>query len=97
MYFHYQNVGSTSLIRKKISLNKLALNVITDWIPGVPNSVARGFADLLSNVIESEKHNNSWTVQYSVTEFEKQWKQITSWLLAVAFCSRVAELEGYRW
>lgn len=36
-------------------------------------------------------------VQKTVDGFEKQWKQTTSWMIGVAFCHFVAELEGYCW
>jgi hypothetical protein len=32
-----------------------------------------------------------------MTGFEKQWKQVSSWILGVAFCRRVIEELGYRW
>jgi hypothetical protein len=72
-----------------------------DWMPGVPNSLARSLADLLGNVIKSESvlrdGRSGWVVQKTVDGFEKQWKQTTSWMLGVAFCHFVAQIEGYRW
>jgi hypothetical protein len=84
-----------------VSLVRLALNVITDWVPGVPNSLSRGFADLLSRILKAEIPPQSatdiWVVQSQVHGFEKQWKNASSWMLGVAFCRWVIEQEGYAW
>lgn len=101
MNFEYQSVGSTRARIKRVPLLRLATNIVTDWMPGVPNSLARGLADLLGYVVKSEPvlrtGRDGWVVQKTVNGFEKQWKQTTSWMLGVAFCRFVAELEGYRW
>jgi len=85
-----------------VSLVRLAVNIITDWVPGVPNSLSRGFADLLSRILKAEKPYyyggaDTWIVQPHVHGFEKQWKSATSWMLGVAFCRWVVEQEGYAW
>lgn len=101
MNFEYQSVGNTATTIRRVSLLRLATNVVTDWMPGVPNSLARGFVDLLGNVVKAESvltmGKNGWVVQETVAGFEKQWKQMTSWMLGVAFCRFVAEIEGYPW
>lgn len=99
MYFDYQKVGAASFATKSVSLLELAINVITDWIPGVPDSMAFGFADLLSKIIKAEKGTigQKWFIRSEAGNFEKQWKQTTSWLLGVAFTRHIIELEGYRW
>jgi hypothetical protein len=33
---------------------QLATNVVTDWIPGVPNSLASGFSELLGEMLKPE-------------------------------------------
>ncbi len=101
MNIEYQTVGSTRAKIRRVPLLRLATNVVTDWMPGVPNSLARGFGDLLGNIIKPEPvlrmNRDGWVVQKTVAGFEKQWKQMTSWMLGVAFCRFVAEQEGYRW
>ena len=101
MNFEYQSVGSTAAVIRRVSLLRLATNVVTDWMPGVPNSLAHGFVDWLGNVVKAESvltvGKNGWVVQETVAGFEKQWKQMTSWMLGVAFCRFVAEIEGYPW
>lgn len=99
MNFDYQRVGATTANTKNITLLQLAVNVVTDWMPGVPDSMALGFTDLLNNVIKSEPGflSEKWFIRESVGGFEKQWKQNTSWILGVAFCRHIIELEGYRW
>ena len=101
MNFEYQSVGNTREAIRRVPLLRLATNIFTDWMPGVPNSLTRGFVDLLGNVIKAESvlrmNRDGWVVQETVAGFEKQWKQMTSWMLGVAFCRFVAELEGYRW
>lgn len=98
--FDYIPVGGAKQ-PAKVSLVRLATNVITDWVPGVPNSLSRGFADLLSRILKAEKTPQSaadtWVVQSQVHGFEKQWKNATSWMLGVAFCRWVVEKEGYAW
>lgn len=98
--FDYIPVGGVKQ-RANVSLVRLATNVITDWVPGVPNSLSRGFADLLSRILKAEMTPQSaadtWIVQSQVYGFEKQWKNATSWMLGVAFCRWVIEREGYAW
>jgi len=98
--FDYIPVGGAKQ-PAKMSLVRLATNVITDWVPGVPNSLSRGFADLLSRILKAETTTQSaadtWIVQSQVHGFEKQWKNATSWMLGVAFCRWVIEQEGYAW
>lgn len=98
--FDYIPVGGVKQ-PAKVSLVRLALNVITDWVPGVPNSLSRGFAELLSRILKAETTPQSaadtWIVQSQVNGFEKQWKNATSWMLGVAFCRWVIEQEGYAW
>lgn len=98
MYFFFQNVGMNPPVSETVSLPKLALNIITDWMPGVPNSITRGFSDLLANVVETMGTTNGdyWVIKSSVKGFEKQWKQTTSWQLGVAFTRRIIEIENYR-
>jgi hypothetical protein len=98
--FDYIPVGGVTQT-VKVSLVRLATNVITDWVPGVPNSISRGLADLLSRILKAETTPQSaadtWIVQSQVHGFEKQWKNATSWMLGVAFCRWVIEQEGYAW
>jgi hypothetical protein len=98
--FDYIPVGGVKRTAK-VSLVRLATNVITDWVPGVPNSLSRGFAELLSRILKAEATTHSvadtWIVQSQVHGFEKQWKNATSWMLGVAFCRWVIEQEGYAW
>lgn len=91
-------------VMKRVSLLKLAVNVVTDWMPGIPASMSRGFVDLLSRVIEQQqlstaKHFNKkmWILQSDVVSFEKQWRMSTAWMLGIAFCRKVVEMEGYPW
>ena len=79
------------------SLLQLATNVVTDWMPGVPNSLALAFSDLLGEMlkVESVEGDELWIVAPRMTGFEKQWKLVTSWILGVAFCRKVIEDLGY--
>lgn len=95
----YHSIDSASSRPVPISLEELATNVITDWMPGTPASLSRGFADLLGEILESQTlgSDNFWTVKPIAARFEKQWKQVTSWMLGVACCRKVVEMEGYPW
>jgi len=99
MNFHYHDILSNSYRSVGSSLLELATNIVTDWMPGTPNSMARGFVDLLDNILELEwiGLERLWTLNPRVAYYEKQWKQFTSWILGVAFCRKVIEMEGYRW
>jgi len=68
-------------------------------MPGVPNSLASGFSDLLGEMLKPETIDGEdlWIVGPRMSGFEKQWKQVSSWILGVAFCRRVIEEMGYRW
>ena len=85
--------------RPVASLLQLATNVVTDWMPGVPNSLALAFSDLLGEMlkVESVEGDELWIVAPRMTGFEKQWKLVTSWILGVAFCRKVIEDLGYTW
>lgn len=85
--------------RPVASLLQLATNVVTDWMPGVPNSLALAFSDLLGEMlkVESVEGDELWIVAPRMTGFEKQWKLVTSWILGVAFCHKVTEDLGYPW
>lgn len=81
------------------TLQELALNIITDWMPGSPSSLSFGFLDLLANIMERKEIDgeSTWTIRPEAGDFEKQWKQVTSWLLGVAFCRKIVNLKGYHW
>lgn len=100
MNFEYKSIGAAASTDQPVSLLRLATNVVTDWMPGTPNSLARGFTDLLGNIIKAESTGwggkKHWIVQSEVNLFEKQWKSTSSWILGVAFCRKVIEMEGYR-
>jgi hypothetical protein len=97
--YEYYPLASTSSTRPSVSLLQLAINVVTDWMPGVPNSLASGFSELLGQMLKAETIDTDdlWTVQRRMTGFEKQWKQVTSWILGVAFARKVIEDLGYPW
>lgn len=78
---------------------QLATNVVTDWMPGVPTSLASGFSELLGEMLKAETigTDDLWTVQKRMSGYEKQWKQVTSWILGVAFARKVIEDLGYPW
>lgn len=99
MNFDYRTVGSTISRLTPVSLLELATNVVTDWMPGTPNSLALCFVDLLATTLDSKAimGGDVWTVQSRVASFEKQWKQATSWILGVAFSRKIFEMEGYPW
>lgn len=99
IYFEYYGVGSSSPSFIPMSLTELAINIVTDWMPGVPPAMARGFTDLLDKTIKPEvvSSRNLWAVQPFVDSYENQWKQVTSWILGVAFCRKIIEMEGYPW
>jgi hypothetical protein len=99
MNFDYHGIGSTGSRRIPVQAIELATNIITDWMPGAPNSLSRGFVDLLDNVVASHfiDGNHYWTLQPTAAHFEKQWKQVISWILGVAFCKKVVDIEGYTW
>ena len=99
MNFDYCSIGSRSSSATPATLQELATNIATDWMPGTPNSISRGLVDILDNVIESRTigPRNLWTLKSEAGNFEKQWKQMTSWILGVAFCRKIVELEGYTW
>ena len=86
-------------MQPSVTLLQLGVNVVTDWIPGVPNSLASGFSTLLGEMLKAEKldADDFWTAHQQMTGFEKQWKQVTSWILGVAFARRVIEELGYPW
>lgn|GEM_PF-5106742 len=54
---------------------------------------------MLDNVVASHfiDGNHYWTLQPTAAHFEKQWKQVISWILGVAFCKKVVDIEGYTW
>jgi hypothetical protein len=97
--YDYYPLASTSSTRPSVSLLQLATNVITDWMPGVPNSLASGFSELLDEMLKAETidADQLWTVRQRMTGFEKQWKQVTSWILGVAFARKIIEDLGYPW
>jgi hypothetical protein len=97
--FEYYGVGAPAPTIIPMSLNEIAVNIVTDWMPGVPPEMARGFTDLLDRTLKPEagSSDNLWTVERFVDSFENQWKQVTSWILGVAFCRKVIETEGYPW
>jgi hypothetical protein len=99
MNIHYHDIGSNSYSTIPCPLLELATNVVIDWMPGTPNSMARGFVDLLNNIIEPILIGNEdlWVTRPPVAYYEKQWKQVTSWIIGVAFCRKIAENKGYRW
>ena len=99
MHFDYHAINSSTSRAIPITILELASNIITDWMPGTPNSLSRGFVDLLSMMIESRRINgiDQWVLKPDVAQFEKQWKQVTSWILGIAFCKKVIEMEGYTW
>jgi hypothetical protein len=99
MNFHYHEILSNSYRSVGCSLLELATNVVTDWMPGTPDSMALWFADLLNNILELKWIGSErlWTLNPRVAYYEKQWKQFTSWILGIAFCRKVIEMEGYRW
>lgn len=99
MNFEYIGIGKKNSTFETAPAIELATNVITDWMPNTPNSLSSAFSELLQNIIKSEtlpgNSQQRWVVQQPVGLFEKQWKQTTSWILGVAFCRRIMELEGY--
>lgn len=100
MNFEYYGIGKIAGEAKNATLLQLATNIVTDWMPGTPNSLSHGFSDLLASTIKGERlfssDKKNWIIQPEVDLFEKQWKQITSWILGVAFCRKVIETEGYQ-
>jgi hypothetical protein len=99
MNFEFVDIGTISPIPVPASVEELAANVITDWMPGAPNDLARGFGELLSNILESvgPPGNQRWAVKAETACYEKQWRQATSWILGVALCRKVIEQAGYQW
>ncbi|MGO9018978.1 MAG: hypothetical protein ACLQVJ_11580 [Syntrophobacteraceae bacterium] len=99
MNLAYHPISSSSPGNIPVSIGELATNVITDWMPGTPVSLSRGFADLLGEILESQSFNigDFWTVRRLAARYEKQWKQVTSFILGVACCRKVVEMEGYPW
>jgi hypothetical protein len=99
MHFDYRGITSSRSRPIPASILELATNIITDWMPGTPNSLSRGFVDLLSTIIDTVRinGNDKWTLRPRVAQFEKQWKQVTSWILGVAFCKKIIAMEGYPW
>lgn len=97
--YDYYPLVSPPSTRPSVSLLQLATNVVTDWMPGVPNSLASGFSELLGEMLKAERIDSDdlWTVRQRMTSFEKQWKQVTSWILGVAFARKVVEDLGYAW
>jgi hypothetical protein len=98
-HFEYYGIGSSSPSYIRMSLTELAVNIVTDWMPGVPPEMARGFTDLLDRTLKPEVGSSPklWAVEPFVDSFENQWKQVTSWILGVAFCRKIIEMEGYPW
>lgn len=97
--YDYYPLASTTSNRPSVTLLQLATNMVTDWMPGVPNSLAAGFSELLGGTLKAEKIDihDLWTVQERMTGYEKQWKQVTSWILGVAFARKVIDYFGYPW
>src|SRR5690349_8862847 len=97
--YDYFAIASPASTRPTVSLLQLATNVITDWMPGVPNSLAAGFSELLGEMLKAETIDidELWTVHQRMSGYEKQWKQVTSWILGVAFARKVTEDLGYPW
>lgn len=100
MYVNYCKVGTSNSTPLQISLPEIALNIVTDWLPTVPHALAPGFADFLNEFLEVRPlkwSRQGWVISKDIAQLEKQWKQATSWILGVAFCRKVIELEGYPW
>lgn len=97
--FEYYDVGSTAETTTPVKLIELATNIVTDWAPGTPNPLAQGFSGLLGTMLEPKfvGSSNLWVVNKGMAEYEKQWKQVTSWILGVAFCRKVMQNAGYPW
>lgn len=98
MNFECHGVSGVSRLIS-VNLQELATNIITDWMPGTPNTLANGFMNLLSEILEQRTIGSDklWTAAQRVAGFEKQWKQVTSWILGVAFSKKVFQMEGYAW
>ncbi|MEA2174430.1 MAG: hypothetical protein QOD00_2022 [Blastocatellia bacterium] len=98
-YFEYYAIGTSTAQQVPVSLDELALNIVTDWMPGTPSPLARGFSDLLAKTLTPITFGSDdyWTVDPYVEGFDNQWRATTSWVLGVAFCRKVVEMEGYPW
>ncbi len=74
--YDYYPIAPATGTRPVASLLQLATNVVTDWMPGVPNSLALAFSDLLGEMlkVESLDGDDLWIVAPRMTGFEKQWK-----------------------
>lgn len=94
--FLFQDIANTSPVLANVSLLQLATNIITDWMPGTPDTLATGFADLLSQLLVIPP-NSIWEVNRNMASFEKQWKQVSSWILGIGFCRTIIERQGYPW
>jgi hypothetical protein len=97
--YDYYPIPPATGSRPVASLMELAINVVTDWMPGVPNSLALGFSGLLGEMLKVEEVDGDdlWIVGPRMIGFEKQWKLVTSWILGVAFSRKVIEALGYPW
>lgn len=97
MNYRFYDINATDDVLKPVSLQRLAAHVVTDWIPGVPQPAAAGFANILGTMLEPYLTDDSatWCIAPEVASFERQWRIATSWIFGVALCREVMEDFGY--
>lgn len=96
MNYRFYNVGSSTEELREVALFDLASHVVTDWIPGVPQAAAAGFANILGTMLKSDSAPSpTWCTAPAVADFERQWRMATSWIIGVAFCREVIKGFGY--
>jgi hypothetical protein len=94
MRVEFYNVGASSAQNVDVPLFRIATFLITDWIPTRPGALSAGFAPLLERVLQRDGQGR-WTTSGEVTSFERQWRQVTSWMMGVAFARHTVEQLGY--
>lgn len=94
MRFSFFDVGARSPQNVTARLARLASFLVSDWIPTRPAVLAAGFVPLLDRVLQIGGAG-TWTASQQITSFEKQWRQVTSWMIGVAFARDTVERLGY--
>jgi hypothetical protein len=93
MQIEFYDVGATAPQNVPISLARLATFLVTDWIPTRPAELAAGFTPLLARALQD--NSGRWMANDGIKSFEKQWRQVTSWMIGVAFTRDTVERLQY--
>jgi hypothetical protein len=99
MYFDYFPVGGNTARKRSVKEIQLASYIASEWFPSTPSSFINGFADVIRASIHPEiiGTKNIWCVNPDLATADRQWSNVTSWLLGVAFTRFIIEEEQYPW